>query len=887
MSYLLNIVGAVALTGVTILGINWLFNDWNKFLEGIGKFSLIAGLLLGISAVGGVLATMDGEDDDIGKSIKYMLGVTGAVTLAALAIFGMNWLFEDWDKFLEGVGKFAIVSGVLLTIAGLAGVMVSMDEGGNITKGLLVMGGVVLLMGGLTLVMNKFISMSQSMEENSESVEYALMWSGIFVGGLSALVVGIGALASNPATAFGLLMGVSILAGVEALIFGLSLVMGKFADMSQRMYENKEALEYSMKWSGIFVGGMSALVAAIGLMATNPLVATGLAVGVGVLGGVELLMYGLTTVMNKTVDLAVQTANHRDEIMEALDFLPIMSRSIIKTVKEVAELTFEGKGFFDKLKSGAKTTIGSMQSIVVFDTGVTLLRSQKRFFDLLIQTANLYRQELSRGDIDTTIKTINDTTKFYIDNTLQTLDGVDMKAIRVAREKVKAIHGVLIGSLFRPGLFTIVSKLLKVMTKLGNAKVIDGFGPDGKPIYASLFGGTGTDNETRFQQMALGVAKSITTFVNTLTDELQYLNGSDFKKKTRDITSSLLGDWRHKGFLTLISQFVKIIKDFGSLDIPLYENGEEIGRQPFTTDIAVGLATTLSKSIITFIDVVSDGLGNIYKNNPRIKRQMDEMTKALIGSKKSYLFGIYSSETPGFMEAVGGIIDVILNMATGKIVKMTENGPVVLDLDLSPQNMTSVATSLANSIVTFIDVFSSSVSTNTLRSLRRLQRGQLNTNQIVSVISTISEVYKTMFEDMHKYSQQSMDNLPNLVNGMFTGAYTYILWANKFIGYTTKNIPFDGKQFTAYIQSSHIVEKYINPLIKSSLETAYKYGGADATSKLNAFQTITQKVVDIQRDFYVRMSELDFREVPQGSIDLVNIVEKFDDTLLKNEDRRT
>lgn len=439
MSYLLNIVGAVALTGVTILGINWLFNDWNKFLEGIGKFSLIAGLLLGISAVGGVLATMDGENDDIGKSIKYMLGVTGAVTLAALAIFGMNWLFEDWDKFLEGVGKFAIVSGVLLTIASLAGVMVSMDEGGNITKGLLVMGGVVLLMGGLTLVMNKFISMSQSMEENSESVEYALMWSGIFVGGLSALVVGIGALASNPATAFGLLMGVSILAGVEALIFGLSLVMGKFADMSQRMYENHEALEYSMKWSGIFVGGMSTLVAAIGLMATNPLVAAGLVVGVGILGGVELLMYGLTTVMNKTVDLAVQTANHRDEIMEALDFLPIMSRSIIKTVKEVAELTFEGKGFFDKLKSGAKTTIGSMQSIVVFDTGVTLLRSQKRFFDLLIQTANLYRQELSQGDIGTTIKTINDTTKFYIDNTIQTLDGVDMKAIRDAREKVKAI----------------------------------------------------------------------------------------------------------------------------------------------------------------------------------------------------------------------------------------------------------------------------------------------------------------------------------------------------------------------------------------------------------------------------------------------------------------
>lgn len=148
-------------------------------------------------------------------------------------------------------------------------------------------------------------------------------------------------------------------------------------------------------------------------------------------------------------------------------------------------------------------------------------------------------------------------------------------------------------------------------------------------------------------------------------------------------------------------------------------------------------------------------------------------------------------------------------------------------------------------------------------------------------------MYKTVFEDMHKYSQQSMDNLPNLINGMFTGAYTYILWANKFIGYTTKNIPFDGKQFTAYIQSSHIVEKYINPFIKSSLETAYKYGGVDATSKLNAFHTITQKVVDIQRDFYVRMSELDFREVPQGSIDLVNIVEKFDDTLLKNEDRRT
>lgn len=441
--------------------------------------------------------------------------------------------------------------------------------------------------------------------------------------------------------------------------------------------------------------------------------------------------------------------------------------------------------------------------------------------------------------------------------------------------------------MFRPGLFTIVSKMLKIMTELGNAKVIDGFSPDGKPIYASLFGGTGANNETRFQQMALGVAKSITTFVNTLTDELQYLNGSDFKKKTRDITASLLGDWRHKGFLTLISQFVKIIKDFGSLDIPLYENGEEVGRQPFTTDIAVGLATTLSKSIITFIDVVSGGLGNIYKNNPKIKHQMNDMTKALIGSKKSYLFGIYSSETPGFMEAVGGIIDVILNMATGKIVKMTENGPVVLNLDLSPQNMTSVATSLANSIVTFIDVFSSSVSTNTLRSLRRLQRGQLNTNQIVSVISTISEMYKTVFEDMHKYSQQSMDNLPNLVNGMFTGAYTYILWANKFIGYTTKSIPFDGKQFTAYIQSSHIVEKYINPFIKSSLEMAYKYGGADATSKLNAFHTITQKVVDIQRDFYVQMSELDFREVPQGSIDLVNIVEKFDDTLLKNEDRRT
>lgn len=68
---------------------------------------------------------------------------------------------------------------------------------------------------------------------------------------------------------------------------------------------------------------------------------------------------------------------------------------------------------------------------------------------------------------------------------------------------------------------------------------------------------------------------------------------------------------------------------------------------------------------------------------------------------------------------------------------------------------------------------------------------------------------------------------------------------------------------------------------------SYKYGGVDATSKLNAFHTITQKVVDIQRDFYVQMSELDFREVPQGSIDLVNIVEKFDDTLLKNEDRRT
>lgn len=499
MSYLLGVVGAVALTGITIIGINWLFDDWDKFLGGIGKFAIIAGLLLGISAVGGVLATMDGEDDDIGKSIKYMLGVTGAVTLAALAIFGMNWLFDDWDKFLEGVGKFALVSGVLLTIAGLAGVMVSMDKGGNIGKGLLVMGGVVLLMGGLTLVMNKFISMSQSMEENSESVEYALMWSGIFVGGLSALVVGIGALASNPATAFGLLMGVAVLASVEALIFGLSLVMNKFVDMSQRMYENSEALEYSMKWSGIFVGGMSALVVAIGLMATNPLVATGLAVGVGILGGVELLMYGLTTVMNKTVDLAVQTANHRDEIMEALDFLPIMSRSIIKTVKEVAELTFEGKGFFDKLKSGAKTTIGSMQSIVVFDTGVTLLRSQKRFFDLLIQTANLYRQELSKGDVGTTIKTINDATKFYIDNTIQTLDGVDMKAIRDAREKVKAIHAVLIGNIFRPGLFTIVSKMLKIMTKLGNAKVIDGFGPDGKPIYASLFGGTGANNETRFQ----------------------------------------------------------------------------------------------------------------------------------------------------------------------------------------------------------------------------------------------------------------------------------------------------------------------------------------------------------------------------------------------------
>ena len=271
-------VGMLTAAVLLILPVLYLFKDMPlaDFLNGLIKFGIVMGLLVG------TMTLLQKKDSDVRK---------GAITIGLLAaamfiVIPVLYLFKDlpFEDFLTGLGKFAIVMGVLLGTMFIMSKLSPSDVG----KSTLGIAALSLVMGFLVIPLLETLA-TMPWETFSKGITMMGITLGVMLGTMYIL----GKVATN---------GIALIAGLAALL-GMTLLLNYFVEtLTKFAYRPWEAITDGLTYAGISLVAFGAVVAAIGA-----LVSTGVGALIAAAGMAAIL--GLVFVMDKLADSLVKYNN--------------------------------------------------------------------------------------------------------------------------------------------------------------------------------------------------------------------------------------------------------------------------------------------------------------------------------------------------------------------------------------------------------------------------------------------------------------------------------------------------------------------------------------------------------------------------------------------------
>jgi len=271
-------VGMLTAAVLLILPVLYLFKEMPlaDFLNGLIKFGIVMGLLVG------TMILLQKKDSDVRKGAISV----GMLTAAVLLILPVLYLFKDmpFEDFLTGLGKFAIVMGVLLGTMFIMSKLSPSDVG----KSVLGIAALSLVMGFLVIPLLETLS-TMPWETFTKGITMMGITLGVMIGTMYIL----GKVATN---------GIQLIAGLAALL-GMTLLLNYFVEtLTKFAYRPWEAITDGLTYAGISLVAFGAVVAAIGA-----LVSTGVGALIAAAGLAAVL--GLVFVMDKLADSLVKYNN--------------------------------------------------------------------------------------------------------------------------------------------------------------------------------------------------------------------------------------------------------------------------------------------------------------------------------------------------------------------------------------------------------------------------------------------------------------------------------------------------------------------------------------------------------------------------------------------------
>ena len=271
-------VGMLTAAVLLILPVLYLFKEMPlaDFLNGLIKFGIVMGLLVG------TMTLLQKKDSDVRK---------GAITIGLLAaamfiVIPVLYLFKNlpFEDFLTGLGKFAIVMGVLLGTMFIMRKLSPSDVG----KSVLGIAALSLVMGFLVIPLLETLS-TMPWETFGKGITMMGITLGVMIGTMYIL----GKVATN---------GIALIAGLAALL-GMTLLLDYFVEtLTKFAYRPWEAITDGLTYAGISLVAFGAVVAAIGA-----LVSTGVGALIAAAGMAAIL--GLVFVMDKLADSLIKYNN--------------------------------------------------------------------------------------------------------------------------------------------------------------------------------------------------------------------------------------------------------------------------------------------------------------------------------------------------------------------------------------------------------------------------------------------------------------------------------------------------------------------------------------------------------------------------------------------------
>ena len=507
--------GVIALAAITIIfgGIT-LITD--KYLIPIGKQWVNAAkggtAILGIIAgMGAIIVAVNRylKENNIRKSI-ISLGVMTAL-LAAVSIITQKYLIpigkKGKDALKGGVLVEGIIAGMSLIVIGVSKLM-SKTSTSELIKGGLVIAGIGGLLWILTKALTPYIKLSILAANNKMNI----LVGGLMIAGIltawGLLMVGVGALVSNPVVPVVMAVGGATIAGISLIIFGVTKALTPYVALSKLLVKEKQYVIQSGKLVTKVLSEFKDIIVGVGAL-TSFKDGFNMAIGTAAIADISLVMVGLSkglmpfiNIMNMIHKYNITTST----VKQFKDIIIGQRTGLYETLKEVIDKLNE-VGILSLMK--AKFIAGGLKPI--FDT-------IGKLFELIKNACNMnYVSEWDKDGKPIAYKSITMPM-------LKQAAGVISKAF----EQFLVSLAVGVQALSKTSMVTLywlsksISPVMNSVATFTDAilKVISATIPcewdkDGKPIKFRQF------QPAEFQRAAIVITDAFTTFLETMTPRLQ------------------------------------------------------------------------------------------------------------------------------------------------------------------------------------------------------------------------------------------------------------------------------------------------------------------------------------------------------------------------------
>lgn len=507
--------GVIALGALTIMfGAVTLITD--MYLIPIGKQwvnaakggTVILGIIAGMGAiVVGVNHYL--KKNNIRKSI-ISLGVMTAL-LAAVSIITQKYLIpigrKGKDALKGGVLVEGIIAGMSLIVIGVSKLM-SKTSTSELIKGGLVIAGIGGLLWILTKALTPYIKLSILAANNKMNI----LVGGLMIAGIltawGLLMVGVGALVSNPVVPVVMAVGGATIAGISLIIFGVTKALTPYVALSKLLVKEKQYVIQGGKLVTKVLSEFKDIIVSVGAL-TSFKDGFNMAIGTAAIADISLVMVGLSkglmpfiNTMNMIHKYNITTST----VKQFKDIIIGQRTGLYETLKEVIDKLNE-VGILSLMK--AKFIAGGLKPI--FDT-------IGKFFEIIKNACNMnYVSEWDKDGKPIAYKSITMPM-------LKQAAGVISKAF----EQFLVSLAVGVQALSKTSMVTLywlsksISPVMNSVATFTDAilKVISATIPcewdkDGKPIKFRQF------QPAEFQRAAIVITDAFATFLETMTPRLQ------------------------------------------------------------------------------------------------------------------------------------------------------------------------------------------------------------------------------------------------------------------------------------------------------------------------------------------------------------------------------